>query len=635
MKRIFFAPLALTVTLAVCSIAPTTQAKVQSTPGDIDQDRTICNRDLGTLQRYLNDWDITIDTPAADVNGDGHITNRDMGLLQQYLNEWDVTLHASPLADGDLIPQTVTDTLVSLSDAVPGTTVTVRSTDNSTRCAVMGANWCPQDAFAVNEGLSQSHLDFIHYVDLPTAYPAGSYRLGATVTTTDPNATRCTVRLYSGTALVYATELSVNRGGQADVWLGASTSFDRIAVYSGSGNNGSKGVSAVYTDVCLSPLNQSALTYTPYTGAVYTLPTDEIVATREPMYVFADTGTAVEVSYWKPSNRTPLPNDYYFTNDYLPNKAAVINELLQNAGDNGEAFVFITDPHTEGNHNAGQTPSLVRYLCTQTDLSRAIVGGDVYVGTSAAYADTMAEAFSDGTVHYVMGNHEYDRGTTDRQLVDTYHANKPQEIGNVDRHYYYVDSPESKLRYVVLNGWEEGTETVATDLMTVQNEWLKNEALNVEEGWGVLVFAHQFVNREWHGSSHRYFGTIWKPIAKTLLEYDGKGEILAVFHGHIHQDMISRMYLRSDGTPALDDTCGGIPLIGTAADRYYTDKETSPYEQLIDREVGTITEQAFDVVVVDRENGQIHCVRIGAPARDKSGWLSQEQVEIRTVNIRE
>ena len=336
-----------------------------------------------------------------------------------------------------------------------------------------------------------------------------------------------------------------------------------------------------------------------------------------------------------PVDSIPLPNDYYFENNYLQKKATAINDLLKKSGDTGEAFVFITDPHTEANRNAGQTPNLLHYLCDQTDLSHVIVGGDVFAGASADYVEKMTAAFNDGTVHYVMGNHEYDHGTTDQQLVDVYHVDKPQEIGNTDRHYYYVDSPDNKLRYVVLNGWEEGTENAADDLATVQNEWLKNEALNVEEGWGILIFAHQFVNREWKGSSNRYFGTVWKPIAKTLLEYDGNGEILAVFHGHIHQDMVSRMYLKPDGTAGLDDTCGGIPLIGTVADKYHTNKETSPYEMLIDREVGTITEQAFDVVVVDRENGQLHCVRIGAPARDKSGWLTEKQVEVRTVNIRE
>lgn len=632
MKRILATVCVAAVLLAFCRMVTAEQESFA--PGDVYSDGAVNNRDVGVLQRYLNDWDMRICIPAADVNGDGCVNNKDMGLLQQYVNEWEVTLCVSPLANTDYVRKTITDTLINLSNAIPSTAISVRAVDDAARCAVMGGNWCPRDAFLVNEALSQSHLDFVYYIDLPMSYPAGSYRLGATVTTSDPNASRCTVRLYNGSTLVTAAELPVNRGTQTDVWLGPTTSFNRIAVYSGSGNSGSRGICAAYSNVCLSPLNQSALTYTPYIGTVYSLPTDEIIATHDTMYLFSDTGSALETTYLQPSNTTPAPNDYYFEDEYLQNKAAVINDLLKNSGDNAEAFIFVADPHTEQSRNAGQTPSLVHYLCTQTDLSRAIIGGDVYVGASADYAAAMAEAFSDGTVHYVMGNHEYDRDTTDGALADLYDEGKAQQIGNADRHYYYVDSPENKLRYVVLNGFKEGS-VDATDI-AVQNEWLKKEALCVEEGWGILVFCHQFVAREWQRPyDHRYLLPAIKPIAKTLLEYDGAGEILAVFHGHIHQDMVSRMYLKADGTVGLDDGCGGIPLIGTVADKYQTDKETAPYEMLIDREKGTITEQAFDVVVVDREAGQIHCVRIGAPARDGTGWLTEKQVEVRTVNMRE
>ena len=328
------------------------------------------------------------------------------------------------------------------------------------------------------------------------------------------------------------------------------------------------------------------------------------------------------------------PQTYYFENDYLPNKAVTISQLLAQSGENGEAFAFIADSHTEDDQNAGQTPHLLNYLCSQTNLSRAILCGDVYAGISPDYPATLEKAFTDGSVHYVMGNNDYGRDVTDADLFSSYHAGKTDEIGNPDRHYYYVDSPDNKLRYIVLNCWSD-TQTTATDL-DVQNEWLKNEALQVEEGWGILVFAHSFVVREWtRDTDLRYFTAVMKPIAKTLLEYDGGGEVLALFHGFRHQDMISRMRLDSKGNPVLDDKCGGIPLISTAADKYYTDKEANPYEMLIDREAGTITEQAFDVVVVDRENGQLHCVRIGAPARDKSGWITEKLVEVRTVNIRE
>lgn len=65
---------------------------VEYTPGDVNNDGSINNKDLGLLQRYLNEWDVTLSEAAADTNGDDSINNKDLGLLQRYLNEWNVTL---------------------------------------------------------------------------------------------------------------------------------------------------------------------------------------------------------------------------------------------------------------------------------------------------------------------------------------------------------------------------------------------------------------------------------------------------------------------------------------------------------------------------------------------------------------
>ncbi len=65
---------------------------VEYTPGDVNNDGSVNNKDLGLLQRYLNEWDVTLSEAAADTNGDDSINNKDLGLLQRYLNEWDVTL---------------------------------------------------------------------------------------------------------------------------------------------------------------------------------------------------------------------------------------------------------------------------------------------------------------------------------------------------------------------------------------------------------------------------------------------------------------------------------------------------------------------------------------------------------------
>ena len=64
--------------------------RVVITPGDVDGNGKINNRDLGLLQLYLNDSDLTNKTfiaDACDLDGNGKINNRDLGLLQKRLNQ--------------------------------------------------------------------------------------------------------------------------------------------------------------------------------------------------------------------------------------------------------------------------------------------------------------------------------------------------------------------------------------------------------------------------------------------------------------------------------------------------------------------------------------------------------------------
>ena len=45
------------------------------------------------LQRYLNGWDVTINTEVGDTDGNGKVNIQDLALLQRYLNGWDVELN--------------------------------------------------------------------------------------------------------------------------------------------------------------------------------------------------------------------------------------------------------------------------------------------------------------------------------------------------------------------------------------------------------------------------------------------------------------------------------------------------------------------------------------------------------------
>ena len=55
-------------------------------PGDVNNDGRVNNRDLGIFQRYLNDWEVTVELKACDINNDGRINNRDLARLQQEIN---------------------------------------------------------------------------------------------------------------------------------------------------------------------------------------------------------------------------------------------------------------------------------------------------------------------------------------------------------------------------------------------------------------------------------------------------------------------------------------------------------------------------------------------------------------------
>lgn len=55
-------------------------------PGDIDGSGSLTMKDLTTLQRYINGWNVTVVDAALDVNGDGDVNMRDLTTLQKLIN---------------------------------------------------------------------------------------------------------------------------------------------------------------------------------------------------------------------------------------------------------------------------------------------------------------------------------------------------------------------------------------------------------------------------------------------------------------------------------------------------------------------------------------------------------------------
>ena len=61
-------------------------------PGDINDDKTVDNKDLIRLFQYLSEWGVEVNEAALDVNGDTAVDNKDLIRLFQYLSEWGVDI---------------------------------------------------------------------------------------------------------------------------------------------------------------------------------------------------------------------------------------------------------------------------------------------------------------------------------------------------------------------------------------------------------------------------------------------------------------------------------------------------------------------------------------------------------------
>ncbi|MDO4756718.1 MAG: hypothetical protein Q4A54_10255 [Parabacteroides sp.] len=143
-------------------------------------------------------------------------------------------------------------------------------------------------------------------------------------------------------------------------------------------------------------------------------------------------------------------------------------------------------------------------------------------------------------------------------------------------------------------------------------QWFKNEALNVDEGWTIIVFAHALYLV--HNSTNKldYIGA---EFIKAIDEYNGKGVIACVLQGHSHVD---RIHI------GMTD----VPYILTQCDR------TEPYDKYdinVYRVRGTISEQHFEVVVLDKGKQEVKLFSIGSNARDGVDNEPGKEVDVRIV----
>lgn len=301
---------------------------------------------------------------------------------------------------------------------------------------------------------------------------------------------------------------------------------------------------------------------------------------------------------------------YYFENSYIQNKLSTLRTLINDSDGNYDAFVYCTDQHWS--LNAQRSPDLIAYIMRNMKMPRLFMGGDYDSGIDLPGINAFRDGFK-GHIYDIVGNHEYQNYirydysdgpealTVTGTMIWAYLNAKMTDcvIGSAERNYYYVDNQPQKMRYIVLNDWAEGP---VYQFEQTQIDWFDSALADMPSGYTAVVFIHAISSVD-HDTGDLLKNYAYNDVQAVVDQYVGK--VAAVFGGHTHFDGMGKT---DGGVPVFVTTCDKyIPLVGD--DDYLTDKRT----------VGTITEQAFDIVVIDKKNTLVSAVRIGCPADNPGG----------------
>lgn len=313
-----------------------------------------------------------------------------------------------------------------------------------------------------------------------------------------------------------------------------------------------------------------------------------------------------------------LPEMY---SSYLDTRVAAVKAAIAETEGDYECFFWITDIHWEPDLNTRNAPAMIKYMAERTGIDKILNGGDT--GNADVIVDNaisrLRDAIGSDRVYTVTGNHEItDASKYERPFrrVDSSLRGHCRDLvyGDADRSYFYFDEPNAKMRYIglsVFDVYKNGG--CGSALNAEQLAWFKDVALNVSEGWQIVVFAHtMYVMDEATDKLHTAPSGADR-FVQAIDTYNGKGEIACVLLGHTHRD---RMHVGESGVPYIISSC---------------DRQATYHGDInVPREVGTLTEQHFEVVVIDKTHKKVRLITVGGQARDgmddEPGELTDERV---------
>lgn len=299
------------------------------------------------------------------------------------------------------------------------------------------------------------------------------------------------------------------------------------------------------------------------------------------------------------------PQHYY--EQMLADKSNDILSAMKTAGRNSFTFMYFTDPHWS--NNAKQTPALMKYISDNLGIDDVICGGDIIAGQGVVeYATSeilgCLRAFKNVGITFPIscGNHDRNWNTDQNQhdyperrlsdsavwaLMESWY-NKPASYFTASGFNFYIDFEKSNTRAIFIDTGDDNTysewNAFAYALMAAgdKNIVVFPHAVYINDiGNYICAVCNSYNARQQHISDY--------------LNYDftnAQGHVYIVIGGHGHTDRV------------VTPVAGGISFVMCDTNSLNTNSEAGS-------KIGTVTEQAFDVVTIDYNTGITNFTRIG------------------------
>ena len=339
----------------------------------------------------------------------------------------------------------------------------------------------------------------------------------------------------------------------------------------------------------------------------------------------------------------------------VTSKTETVKALQVAGGRNCVCFTWASDTHIPDNHNT-RTNDIGKVMAKVMDncnIPFAVLTGDVNTRGSYAEESGLIDCQNQMPIHLAplwgterllmsMGNHDgawgdssghYRKQQSPEKMWEIFFRIQALDFRRVfsnDGLYFYVDNIAQKTRFIILNSHFAGDYAVDSNGWAVNNrfstaaygqeqlDWLADEALNLPDGYGAVLFAHTPPEADYPSDASQLIGIVNAYNNKTAFNksytagVDGwnnstidvnfasaKGEIIAMFAGHVHWDKVITTTM----------ACPLITILSAGAPANAHQMEEGAVEPT--RTPGTATETSFDVVTINRATRTIHCTRVG------------------------